>query len=101
MRHHLRVTDKPHWHVDWLRKMGELAFVYYKISSAPLECSWFQKFSTFTDFSMPVTGFGSSDCANGCQAHLLFTPLSNTRELRRSIESEIQGWERNGVQWEG
>ena len=77
LKHHLRITNEPHWHVDWLRKEAGLFYIHFQVSRAPLECAWTQLLRAVPGTSTPVPGFGASDCVSHCPAHLVFT---TTRE---------------------
>ncbi len=65
---HLR-RDKPiHWHVDHLTTKGRVT----RVIAAPggSECALAARALGFDSVSVPVAGFGSSDCRK-CPAHLL------------------------------
>jgi Uri superfamily endonuclease len=67
--------DKPmHWHVDYLRPEVQLLGVWYTYDLQRLECSWSGVLSSMKTASVPLVGFGSSDCKQGCKAHLYFFP---------------------------
>jgi len=85
---HLRGTGKPHWHIDYLRRVAEVqaagyVFAGYEDSQEPLECSWSQSISGFSGAYIPLTGFGAGDCQSGCRAHLVGFPTSGTNILER------------------
>jgi Uri superfamily endonuclease len=62
---HLR-RDKPRrWHIDWLTTSPDVA-VTDVLRSARTECA----LNRATRGSVPVPGFGASDCRSGCRAHL-------------------------------
>lgn len=100
MRHHLREGIAPHWHIDWLRVKAVLGCVFFLASEKPLECNWFQQVDGQHDFRAPVAGFGSSDCKNGCKAHLLYRP-GPCMPVHQLVHIETLGELGNGVQWEG
>lgn len=65
---HLR-RDKPKkWHVDWLTNVA----VDVAVSPHPgaTECALTARLSAFHGASIPIAGFGSSDCRR-CPAHLV------------------------------
>ena len=41
---------------------------------ARLECTWVKRLLALNGASAPAPGFGSSDCRNGCPAHLVRLP---------------------------
>lgn len=66
--HHFRKTKKCHWHVDWLTVCADplMAAAFPGLS----ECDLVGRAFAATGVSVPVPGFGSSDCRR-CPAHLL------------------------------
>ena len=78
LHRHILGASRLHWHIDKLRAAGELEIVYFLPVSQPpaqpvprLECVWSQAFAGSATAFIPVPGFGSSDCRQGCSAHLV------------------------------
>ncbi len=82
---HLLGAEKKHWHVDYLRQAGSVQSMVYQLNETsahvtesqnnrlmPLECAWSQLLSQLGGASIPVPGFGASDCRSGCRAHLIY-----------------------------
>ncbi len=75
---HLRGNGKTHWHIDYLRAKSEvLGYAYFKAEETgtgdfPAECAWNQALLDLNVASLPVPGFGTSDCMSGCGAHLVY-----------------------------
>lgn len=67
--HHLRLAPRPHWHVDHLRARTSPVEAWYSHDSTPREHEWSHILSQIPRSSVPLSGFGSSDCS--CIAHLL------------------------------
>ncbi len=66
VRRHLE-KDKPlRWHIDYLLADPGVR-VTGVLTSTRGECDWNQSLAG----SVPVHGFGASDCRNGCGAHLV------------------------------
>ena len=65
---HLDEEKQPHWHIDHLRRSA----VIDGILSVPGggECDLVRRLAAQWGSSVPVPGFGSSDCRR-CAAHLL------------------------------
>ncbi|WP_193187764.1 GIY-YIG nuclease family protein [Nisaea sediminum] len=65
---HLRGNGRPRWHVDQITTCAAsragLSFRSFT------ECDLISKLLESSDFSVPIRGFGSSDC-NVCPAHLI------------------------------
>jgi len=88
LRHHLqdRNVKHPYWQIDYLKPLAEMRGVYllervegYRPSTS-IECLWSQTLSGLPECSIPVKGFGASDCHSGCSAHLIsFTRPVNYR----------------------
>lgn len=72
---HLRGSENRRWHIDWLRSVTTVKGYFYTATSENLECSWNQFLSGLPGVSIPVPGFGASDCRNKpspCVAHLVW-----------------------------
>lgn len=85
---HIRGSEKPHWHIDYLRHFAEVQAIRYVLASnasseLPPECAWSQVLSKFPEADIPLAGFGSRDCHSGCRAHLLRFPGICTNILSR------------------
>jgi Uri superfamily endonuclease len=71
---HLRAEKPIHWHVDYLTAVLPVVHVIAAESSTRLECAWVKKLTDLHGASVPVPGFGSSDCRARCPAHLVRLP---------------------------
>lgn len=74
-RHH-RATKRIHWHIDYLLALPAarlIAAVPYP-SPSRHECELNRRVQAQPGATILVPGFGSSDCAEGCRAHLAFFP---------------------------
>ena len=95
---HLRGDGKPHWHIDGLREMASVrGFGYwvhgrrdtiYRVSTT--ECTWSQSLSSIPKASIPVPGFGASDCRSGCAAHLVYFPSLDTDLVINLLNCEFR-----------
>ena len=76
LAHHLRPTEKVHWHIDALRLAGQVVEIWLTQDPRCLEHDWFSALQlAFKDqpgSRVPYPGFGSSDCV--CPAHLYYLP---------------------------
>jgi Uri superfamily endonuclease len=68
--HHMRPAERPHWHIDYLRKKTTLEAVWFCYNRKPQEHAWAKRFAAMPGASVPMAGFGSSDCA--CESHLFY-----------------------------
>jgi Uri superfamily endonuclease len=62
---HLSGTKKLRWHIDYLLIHPDVEVISVETSPLP-ECHWNQQLQG----SIPVPGFGASDCRNHCGSHL-------------------------------
>jgi Uri superfamily endonuclease len=72
LTHHLSSSKKSHWHIDYLRQQANLSTIWYTYDSVRREHQWAKVLVTMPEMSVPLPGFGSSDCR--CNAHLFFIP---------------------------
>jgi len=69
---HLCGDGRLRWHIDTLRTAAQVLGFHYVISPFSLECRWTQALAALPGASVPIPGFGASDCRSGCRAHLIF-----------------------------
>ena len=85
---HLRQDKKMHWHIDYLLHYGQVSCVHTYAAEKNAECVLSQKIGNIKNAVIPVSGFGSSDCA--CASHLYFfrdNPDSRISRLRINAPS--------------
>jgi len=70
LAHHMKPSSRPHWHIDYLRKHTVLEEVWYCHGRTPREHRWARCLGTLPGASIPLAGFGASDCR--CDSHLYF-----------------------------
>ena len=70
LSHHIRISQRPHWHIDYLRPHTQLQEMLFTSSPVRLEHAWSHSFSKARGVELPLVGFGSSDCQ--CSTHLFF-----------------------------
>lgn len=68
LKHHLSVSPKPRWHLDYLRPATRVTDIRISKENERAEHIWAEQLSLMENFSIPISGFGSSDCT--CLAHL-------------------------------
>lgn len=69
LRRHLRADKLHHWHIDALTTCVPIVAIWYATAPERLECTWAQRLARLAGVSVPVEGFGASDCR--CTAHLV------------------------------
>lgn len=83
---HRRADKRFHWHIDYLLSHGALVANWQIASPIRLECAWANALHRLADASLPVPGFGASDCR--CTAHLVRLPRRpSDAEVRRALLS--------------
>jgi Uri superfamily endonuclease len=83
---HRRRNKRPHWHIDYLVSVSHLTEIWWVASAERWECVWARAFSELPGMTMPVPGFGSSDCR--CSAHLL---CSASRFSLSALAAHLKG----------
>jgi Uri superfamily endonuclease len=83
--HHRKLSRRPHWHIDYLRPGARLDQIWYGYDKVRREHQWARVIRALRGASVPVAGFGSSDCT--CTAHLFFfTRRPSFREFRERVQ---------------
>ena len=86
--HHLKVSERPHWHIDYLRARARLEEIWYCGDTKRREHQWAAALGAMRGASMPVAGFGSSDCQ--CESHLCFF---RRRPSRRGFQKRLRAFD--------
>jgi Uri superfamily endonuclease len=84
--HHRNTSSSPHWHIDYLSEYLSPAEVWYTYDATHREDHWSQVLAGIRGASIPLPGFGSTDCR--CMSHLYFfsvRPSSNY--FRRKVHA--------------
>jgi Uri superfamily endonuclease len=66
--HHLWLSARPRWHIDYLRAVSELREIWFSCDSGKREHTWSNLIGKGKGATEPFPGFGASDC--GCWSHL-------------------------------
>jgi len=74
IRRHLGRRSRSFWHIDYLLNANgcDIQAIIYSETMRDLECEVNRRIQETTHATLPVRGFGSSDCA--CPGHLLCLP---------------------------
>jgi Uri superfamily endonuclease len=78
---HANISRRPHWHIDYLRPLLYLRKVCYSYNSEKQEHRWAGALYRFKGASIPLDGFGASDCR--CPSHLFRFSQKPTDQLFR------------------
>ncbi|MHA1109047.1 MAG: GIY-YIG nuclease family protein [Alphaproteobacteria bacterium] len=84
---HLRRDKKIHWHVDHLTTRGRVTHVIAAPGGS--ECALAARALSVDGVSVPMVGFGSSDCSL-CPAHLLRLD-GDMESVLQALEDEAGG----------
>ncbi len=68
--HHINGTEKPHWHIDYLREHAEPVEIWFTESRNNQEHTWAKILTNMPGGNFFLNGFGSSDCK--CVSHLYY-----------------------------
>lgn len=86
--HHLGLSKRPHWHMDYLRPYASFNECWFDQSGENLEHIWANSFFNMQFSAIPVEKFGSSDCK--CPSHLFsFTRKPTIQDLEKQVQGEI------------
>ncbi len=67
---HLRDSKRIHWHIDYLRSVAAVEEVWFTTQAGGTEHRWANALGSMPGASVPLPGFGSSDCR--CVSHLFY-----------------------------
>lgn len=88
IEHHCRKSSRLHWHIDYLSAYLHPEEVWYTYDPAHREHQWSTVLARTAGASMPLPGFGSSDCH--CLTHLYFFSLRPSGpSFRRKIHADV------------
>jgi Uri superfamily endonuclease len=86
--HHRKISEKPHWHMDYLRPALVLKEVWFTYDSRHREHQWAGVLARIGDATVPIPGFGASDCR--CESHLyLIRPKPSVRRFRVTLHANL------------
>jgi Uri superfamily endonuclease len=81
--HHCRASDRPHWHIDYLKGVLQLKEICWTHDPVRREHQWAAAVQHQQGASIPLQGFGASDC--DCVSHLFFfTVLPSFAKIAQS-----------------
>lgn len=88
LAHHLKPSQRPHWHLDYLKTAFRPVDIWTTTDPVKRECIWARCFSALKGSTCPIAGFGASDCT--CLSHLIHRLrkpgfVNFRRNLRRQI----------------
>ncbi len=69
--HHMRVSERPRWHIDYLRQVCPLVMVWCSYEEVRREHEWVELLESITTVTIPMVGFGASDHPG--KSHLFYS----------------------------
>jgi len=85
---HASGKKKRHWHIDYLLSRGRLlSAVAFPADRKTAECGALRAIAGIPGASVPVAGFGSSDCR--CPAHLVYFGDADPEWVAESVAMAI------------
>ena len=86
--HHSKIAGRPHWHIDYLGPFLTLREIWYTEDPVHREHQWARIISDIRGVSVPLAGFGSSDCR--CRSHLFFRKnRPSITTFRKKLQANI------------
>jgi Uri superfamily endonuclease len=87
---HAAAEKKCRWHIDYLTTLATLDEVWYTVDKARRECQWAGVLKQVRGATVPLEGFGTSDCR--CRSHLFFfRKRPSPRVFRQQVRHSIGG----------
>lgn len=68
--HHMNISKRPHWHIDYLRPSMDIVEIWYTTDAKRREHQWVDVLNSISRSAITISGFGASDCR--CKSHLYF-----------------------------
>ncbi len=87
--HHCEKPARLHWHLDYLASLLKLTEIWYTYDPIHREHQWAKTIASTRGASVPLDGFGSSDCR--CKSHLFyFDTVPSGRSFRRNLSARYK-----------
>jgi Uri superfamily endonuclease len=91
--HHRQSHLRPHWHMDYLSPFLKLSEIWYTYDPFQREHQWAKTIASTRGASIPLVGFGASDCR--CKSHLyFFSARPSGKHHRRRIYASVKNHDR-------
>lgn len=86
---HASVTKRQYWHIDYLLDVVRLTEIWYAAGTEKQEHLWAKAIARIPGASVPMRGFGSSDCL--CEAHLFhFAKRPSARTFECTLGAAVR-----------
>lgn len=70
--HHLKPSRRPRWHLDYIKSYMSPMGIWTTTDTVKREHDWAGLLADFSGATLPISGFGASDCS--CRSHLIRLP---------------------------
>jgi Uri superfamily endonuclease len=92
---HLRRQKPLHWHIDSLLVHAHVRGIIYTIAQRSAEHQWSRALTRMPSATVPMKGFGASDCREQCESHLIrldsgISVARMRRQLARQTKADIR-----------
>lgn len=90
---HFRKEKKKHWHIDYLlaNKTVLITAVVATPSKDNKECEISSLIENIEGVTVPIPGFGASDCKHNCKSHLIRLGENNNLEKIAEAYKRVAG----------
>ncbi|MCG3207013.1 MAG: hypothetical protein FOGNACKC_00613 [Anaerolineae bacterium] len=78
IKHHLQPTDRPHWHIDYLRQLAPVQEIWLSPDTERREADWVDLMVDIPGAVALVEGFGASDTTK--ETHLFYFDVKPSLE---------------------
>ena len=86
---HIKKKKTKRWHIDYLGSAGKITDIFLSYSTTKIECFWAEILDSQPYTSIPVKGFGSSDCL--CISHLFYTDkVKHLKDLKTVLQNTVE-----------
>ncbi len=83
IKHHLRPVERPHWHIDYLRRVALIKEIWLSPDSERHEQEWVELILAIPGATILIDGFGASD--SFWESHLIYF------DVRPALEDFVVG----------
>ncbi len=90
---HFRKEKRKHWHIDYLlaSRTAHIAAVVAAPGKDNKECEISSLIRNIEGATVPITGFGASDCKHNCKSHLIRLGENNNLEKIADAYKHVVG----------
>ena len=87
MRRHVSTAKRKRWHIDYLLDLAKPIEIWYTVGTEKQEHAWAKAIARMPGASVPMRGFGASDCR--CESHLVyFVERPSARAFERALGAD-------------